>query len=284
MKYLKRIDELKSEVYNQAAVRLGNLGHKKRSSDLAQYSKDTKIKEIEAEQEKAISEYEYSYSVCKEELEGQRIFKLNVPDLENRVSQGGGYVTKKEKIKLFSSNTEFYYDGIFCDEQDMYWHDFIENSESNINFRFVVMFKYIAKKTTREYIHGVQSEISKAYIDTIEAFSINIDTHTELEELAKNLLSEDTIVDRSISYVSPAYCNQIGRDLLISLNNRNDARFILDKLKQTMVDTGPIFKGLYNKFKKQDTDEFDYHIILPALQKAIDDKVRLNVLYRDVIE
>lgn len=284
MKYIKRIDELKSDVYNRASSRLSILGHNKRSAALSQYGNDIKIKEVEAEQEKALSDYRISYSECVETLANNRVFKLNIPELEIRTRQGNGVITKKETIKQFNNDTEFYFHAIYCDEQDMAWDEFIENEDSDITFRFVVMFNYIAKETTREYKQGVHAEISRAYIDTIEAFSVVIDTHTELGELYRNLLSEDAIFDRTTACVTSAYCYQIGRDVLITLNNRNDARFILEKLKQTMVDNGSIFKGLYNKFKKQEDDEFNYHLILPALQKAIDAKVRLNVFYRDVIE
>ncbi len=284
MKYIKRIDELKSEVYNRASAKLSTLGHNKRSTTLAQYGNDIRIKEVDAEQEKALSDYRISHSECVETLANNRVFKLNIPDLEIRTRQGNSVIVKKETIELFDNDTEFYFHSIFCDEQDMEWDYFIENVDSDITFRFVVMFSYIRKDITREYKQGVHAEISRAYIDTIEAFSIVIDTHTELGELYRNLFSEDAIFDRTTAYVRSAYCYQIGRDILISLNNRSDARFILDKLKQTMVDSGPIFKGLYNKFKKQEDDEFNYHLILPALQRAINNKVTLNMLYRDTLQ
>lgn len=285
MKYIKRIDELKSEVYNRAASRLGTLGHNKRSTTLAQYGNDVRIKEVDAEQEKALSDYRISHSECVETFASNRIFKLNIPEVKVVTRNVAGYTSeRKEKITIFDNNTEFYFHGIYCDEQDMAWDEFIENEDSDVTFRFVVMFSYIGKEVTREYKQGVHAEISRAYIDTIEAFSIVIDTHTELGELYRNLFSEDAIFDRTTAYVRSAYCYQIGRDILISLNNRSDARFILDKLKQTMVDSGPIFKGLYNKFKKQEDDEFNYHLILPALQRAINNKVTLNMLYRDTLQ
>lgn len=284
MKYIKRIDELKSDVYNRASAKLGILGHNKRSATLAQYGNDIKIKEVDAEQEKALSDYRISHSECVETLANSRVFKLNIPDLEIKTRQGNSVITKKETIKQFNNDTEFYFHAIYCDEQDMDWDDFIENVDSDITFKFVFMFSYIAKEITREYKQGVHAEISRAYIDTIEAFSVIIDTHTELGELYRNLLSEDAIFDRTNAYVRSAYCYQIGRDILISLNNRSDARFLLEKLKQTMVDTGSIFKNLYNKFKKQDNDEFNYHLILPVLQRAINNKVTLNMLYRDTLQ
>ena len=187
---------------------------------------------------------------------------------------------------MFDDSTEFYFHAIYCDEQDMEWLDFIDNSNTNLSFKFVIMFRYIHKNISREYKQGVHPEISEAYIEYIEAFSIIVDTHLDIDDMGSyynNMSSssaEENMLSNTNTYTSTAYCHQIGNEIKLSLNNRSDARFILDKLKQQMTDNGYIFKELYNKFKKQDV-EFDYHLLLNVLQRAINDKVTLNMLYRD---
>ena len=145
MKHLKRINELKSSTYSNAAVKLKQMGHIRRSGELEQWTKEVQNKEKDAR-----------------ELENFNSFKHDVPFKINLVKAKWNSGTKTRAHEIMMTGN-FYLKPSFDD----YWaHDSYRdnlNEDGTVGYTFFMPFEIgimAADEETKEKFREIESKLS----------------------------------------------------------------------------------------------------------------------------
>lgn len=281
MKYISRIDELKSTTLLNAADRLSRLGHINRSNVIRSYAETTKTKEIEERQ----AEINRNLITEEEKLKNAAIlstpFKLQIPKeglSSDKIVVNGVEYTDVEIMYY----TNFYLTGLYCTQTEIGYDEFLESNE--LSFDIVPVFGYVTTETNRPYSKDQKVAIRNAVTQYLEPFNVHVSLNYAIDELTNNSLYvnpdelENDLYRNSTIRNSDSYIPQYNARKLL-LTKRSQARLLSTEIKKAMSDDGVIFKLLHKRFK--DKDDFDHHVVLSALQKAVMNKLSLNVLYSE---
>lgn len=145
MKHLKSINELKSSTYRNAAAKLKNLGHIRRSGELEEWTKEVENKERDAR-----------------ELENFNSFKHDVPFKINLVKSKWDSATKTRRHEIMMSGN-FYLKPSFDDSwaQDQY-NDNI-NEDGACGYAYYMPFEVgimAADEKTKEKFRAIEEDLS----------------------------------------------------------------------------------------------------------------------------
>ena len=141
MKHLKTINELKSSTYANAATKLNQMGHIRRSGELEQWTKEVQNKEKDAK-----------------ELENFNSFKHDVPFKINLVKSKWDPASKTRKNEIMISGN-FYLKPSFDD----YWaHDQFQE-DGTVEYTYHMPFEIgimAADEETKEKFRTIESKLS----------------------------------------------------------------------------------------------------------------------------
>lgn len=280
MKYIKHIDELKSDTYRLAGQKLQTIGHPTRANSLIKYGDAIRSKEVEKMVIDAQAKLDTDLILLDDELKKKSLceksFKLRV-----KASNSGG----------ISVDTDFYLTGFFCPQASYGIRDYIANEWLGVEIMPIFSFVDIVEENilpNKLWPNEKSEKVKVAKIIKIQPFRLGVSTSidiSEFEHIAIGRTSKDIeemLYDKATVFTDETYndYNNIC-EIHWMLTSRKDARLIADEFKKTFSDDGEMFKEFYKMIKDQDIFDEHYHAILSAFQRAFMNKLSLNKLYSE---
>ena len=293
MKHIKRIDELKSDTYKQAGEKLLRYGHSTRGQKLASYGSIIRAEEIRKEIADAEANLESDIIKLENELKNKSLcsnafkLKVNIPPTQPEKIPGGYNFKTNTSI---SSDTNFYLMDFDCPQLWDGIGEYLNADWFGIEFLPHFSFVDVVEKELEPnpmWPNEGKKFIKMAKIRDFEPFRVGVSLKSEICAYADDFLNmspkeiEDQLYGRANSFISETYNDFINRDAKHPLTNRQDARLLLNEIKKTFSDNGKIFKNVYKMFRDQQGEEFDYHAVLSAFQRAVMSKISINLLYSE---